>query len=96
MAENRNMTERAGEELQAASKAKSALLGQMAALANFMYADGRDAYRVLPDRTRDELRLLFEALNDELQELIAQSHFELSRDCTVEDSSREANERNRR
>ena len=49
---------------------KSALLGQMAALANFMYVDGRDAYKVLPDRAQDELRIAFDALNDELQLLM--------------------------
>jgi hypothetical protein len=79
-----------------ANDKKSALLGQMAALAGFMYCDGREAFAVLPSRTRDELRILFDALNDELQELIAQTDREFSRDCAVEDSSREANERNRR
>jgi hypothetical protein len=51
---------------------KSALLGQMAALANFMYVDGREAFEVLADRTRDELRILFNTLNEELQKLIAE------------------------
>jgi hypothetical protein len=66
---------------------KSALLGQMSALAGFMYVDGRGAFEVLTDRTRDELRILFNTLNDELQELIAQSAREFSRDGAVEDSS---------
>ncbi|MFL9930878.1 hypothetical protein P0D88_16825 [Paraburkholderia sp. RL18-103-BIB-C] len=55
-----------------ANEKKSGLLDQMSALAGFMYVDGRDAFNVLPDRTRDELRILFNTLNDELQELIVE------------------------
>lgn len=64
----------------------SALLGQMASLADFMYGDGREAFAVLPDRTQSELRIVFTALNDELQELIAQSDREFSRICSTKQS----------
>jgi phosphomannomutase len=51
----------------------SALLGQMASLANFMYVDGRAAFAVLPSKTQSELRIVFEALNEELQTLLAET-----------------------
>ena len=51
----------------------TALLGQMASLAGFMYCDGREAFAVLPDRTQSELRIVFEALNEELQTLLAET-----------------------
>jgi hypothetical protein len=51
----------------------SALLGQMASLANFMYVDGRSAFAVLPSKTQSELRIVFEALNEELQALLAET-----------------------
>jgi hypothetical protein len=51
----------------------SALLGQMASLANFMYVDGRDAFAVLPTKTKSELHIVFEALNEELQTALAET-----------------------
>ncbi|CAG4908370.1 hypothetical protein [Paraburkholderia saeva] len=75
---------------------RSAMLGQMASVADSIHVEGRDAVNVLPDRTRDELRILFDAPDDELQELIAASDREFSRDPTVKDSYRGANECNGR
>ncbi|CAN7470620.1 hypothetical protein [Paraburkholderia hospita] len=60
-----------------ANNRKSALLGQMAALANFMHVDGIEAFNDLSDTTRDELQSLFNALNDELQQLIAEGRDDL-------------------
>jgi hypothetical protein len=54
-----------------ANDKKSALLGQMDALANFMHVDGREAFARLSDSAQGELRALFDALNVELQKLIA-------------------------
>ncbi|RAS38300.1 hypothetical protein [Paraburkholderia bryophila] len=51
----------------------SALLDQMASLADFMYVDGRAAFEVLPLKTKTELRIVFEALNEELQTLLAET-----------------------
>lgn len=68
---------------------RSALLGQMASLADFMYGDGREAFAVLSDRTQSELRIVFTALNDELQDLIAQPDREPLRIHSDEDSSPE-------
>ncbi|NPT57385.1 hypothetical protein [Paraburkholderia elongata] len=56
-----------------ASERRSALFGQMSALAGFMYCDGREAFNALPECARDELRTLFNSLNGELQEAIAGS-----------------------
>ena len=53
---------------------RSGLLGQMSSLANFMYVDGREAFEVLPDKTQDDLRIVFVALNDELQNLLSEAH----------------------
>jgi len=71
---------------------KTAVLGQMAALADFMHVGGRDAFALLPNSTQFELRALFDALNNEFQELIAQSDREFSRGRAAEDSSQEGDE----
>jgi hypothetical protein len=77
-----------------ASKQQSALLGKISALVDFMLCDGRDAFNGLSDQSRDELRTLLGTLNDELRELNAKAEHGFPRGRAVEDSSREANERN--
>jgi hypothetical protein len=47
----------------------SAVVGQMAALAGFMYCDGREAFARLSATTRADLHVLFDELNTELQQL---------------------------
>lgn len=71
------------------SQKKSALLGQMASLADFMHVAGRDAYDVLPEHTKAELHVLFDAINDELQDLIAKSNRDYPRSHVAKDSSME-------
>lgn len=47
----------------------SAVVAQMAALGDLMYADGREAFELLPEGCQNHLRLAFDRLNTELQQL---------------------------
>ena len=44
----------------------------MAALADFMYCDGREAFALLPVTTRVDLQMFFDTLSNELQQLTAE------------------------
>lgn len=48
----------------------SSVIRQMAALTDLMYADGREAFELLPEDCQKHLRLAFDRLNAELQQLI--------------------------
>ncbi len=50
------------------------LLGQMAALSALMAGDGAEVFALLTDATQSELRVMFEALNDELQAAVGAHH----------------------
>ena len=49
----------------------SRIAGQMSALSDLMHGDGTDAFTLLSDGAQAEVRILFEALNDELQAEVA-------------------------
>ena len=55
------------------------VIGQMAALAGFMYCDGREAFELLSPATRANLHALFDELNAELQQLTV-NRLEISND----------------
>ncbi|WP_143285888.1 hypothetical protein [Burkholderia pseudomallei] len=47
------------------------ILGQVAALTDFMHGDGSEAFAMLSDKTKDELRALFNVLNTDLRHAIS-------------------------
>lgn len=50
------------------------LLGQMAALSALIAGDGAEVFALLTDATQSELRIMFAALNDELQAVVEVRH----------------------
>lgn len=58
----------------------AALIAQLSSLANFMFADGREAFDLLTDDSKRNLRVMFDALTDELQELTTHEITEASND----------------
>ncbi|WP_143757477.1 hypothetical protein [Burkholderia singularis] len=46
------------------------ILGQVAALTDFMRGDGSEAFAMLSDKTKEELRTLFSVLNTDLRHAI--------------------------
>ncbi|WP_416047927.1 hypothetical protein [Cupriavidus basilensis] len=48
-----------------------AVVAQLSALANFMFADGREAFELLTDHSKANLRVMFDMLRDDFDELVA-------------------------
>ncbi|KGD35278.1 hypothetical protein DP44_570 [Burkholderia pseudomallei] len=47
------------------------ILNQVAVLTDFMHGDGSEAFAMLSDKTKDELRALFNVLNTDLRHAIS-------------------------